>query len=285
MKNFLKISLTTLGTLVLLGTSSIAATGTVNAPSGLVLRQEASKTSNPLATVDDKAKVEVIEESGEWYKVKYNSQEGYLFAEYVDVEEEITKPEEVTEENIEQTEQSSNSTQSNNNLKVYSMPLLTSTVIDEIQKESEITIIKQITNWTYVSSGDTQGWVRTYAISGTVVEEIPEEKTEITEQTEENQTEEPVKQEEPKQEETENTHATANEEQQEHETTVKRGTINVNSAIIRKEATKNSDVVETLTFGTSFEITAETEEWYKIKYTSVSGQVYEGYIFKDLVSI
>ena len=58
MLNWKKIFVTTLGTLSVLGTTVFAATGVVNAPSGLVLRETASKGGNPLATVPDKAQVE-----------------------------------------------------------------------------------------------------------------------------------------------------------------------------------------------------------------------------------
>lgn len=54
MKNLKKLCVTAIGTLGILGTTVFAATGIVNAPSGLVLRQEASTSSAPLATVPDK---------------------------------------------------------------------------------------------------------------------------------------------------------------------------------------------------------------------------------------
>lgn len=87
------ISLLILVITLVFGSAVVAVTGTVNAPSGLVLRSEASKTGAPLATVPDKTEVEVVEESGEWYKVRINGQEGYLFKEYVVNVPEIQEPE------------------------------------------------------------------------------------------------------------------------------------------------------------------------------------------------
>ena len=98
MLNWKKIFVTTLGTLSVLGTTVFAATGVVNAPSGLVLRETASKGGNPLATVPDKAQVEIVEEDGEWYKAKVNEQTGYLFAEFVNKTETTEKPSEPTTE-------------------------------------------------------------------------------------------------------------------------------------------------------------------------------------------
>ena len=86
------ISILILSTLILLGTTSFAKTGTVNAPNGLVLRNEASKSAKPITTVYDNAKVEILEQSGEWYKVKYGEQEGYVAKRLVvdKIEEAIT---------------------------------------------------------------------------------------------------------------------------------------------------------------------------------------------------
>ena len=101
MKNLKRISIIILVMLSILTINSLATTGTVNAPNGLILREEASKLGGIITTVSDKSKVEIIEKSGEWYKVKYGSYEGYLFAEYVVAEEEVKeepKPETVTSE-------------------------------------------------------------------------------------------------------------------------------------------------------------------------------------------
>ena len=97
-----------LNCLIIIGTTCFAATGIVNAPNGLVLRKEAAKGADPITTVSDKANVEILEQNGEWYKVKYNGNEGYLFAEYVNKEEEKTEKEETKTESeeVEKQEQS-----------------------------------------------------------------------------------------------------------------------------------------------------------------------------------
>lgn len=294
MKNIIKISITAMGTLAVLGTSVLALTGTVNAPNGLVLREEASKTANPITTLDDKSEVDIIEKEGEWYKVTYNSQEGYLFAEYVDAKEDA----DVTEEQEQAPTDDTNNIQISNNLKVYNIPLITSTVIAEIDKQAEITIIKQITNWSYVSAGNIQGWVRTYGINNEVQTEIPTEPSgEVVTEPEEpvvpqdpseptvsEPEEEPPVTEEP--EEEVNYDEPSNSQQSETTSSATKGFVDVDSATVRKQATTDSEVVTYLIKGTSFKIKAETEEWYKIEYTDgITGTVYEGYIYKQLVSI
>ena len=66
MEKIKKLPIIIIMIIVMLTTVTLAVSGTVNAPSGLVLREEPSRTSNPITTVPDDATVEVIEESGEW---------------------------------------------------------------------------------------------------------------------------------------------------------------------------------------------------------------------------
>ena len=299
MKNLIKISITTLGTLAILGTSTLAVTGIVNAPSGLVLREDASKTANPITTVPDKAEVNIVEESGEWYKVTYASQEGYLFAEYVNATEKIEKPDQ-EQPAEEETSEDTDNIQTTNKLKVYNMPLITSTVINQIEPNAEIIIHKQIKNWSYVSAGEIQGWVRTYGIENEVQAAIPEEPKEeqenqspekpAEEQEDLEEQEKPVveetkKTEEQEPEDEEPSQKPTNNAQTETTASAAKGYVAVDSATVRKEPTTSSEVVTYLIKGTSFAIKAETEEWYKIEYTDIEDTVYSGYIYKPLVEI
>ena len=287
-----KICVTTLGTLSVLGTTVFAATGVVNAPSGLVLRETASKGGNPLATVPDKAQVEIVEEDGEWYKVKVNEQTGYLFAEFVNKTETTEKPSEPTTEQTsteQTTEENQGQTKTQNKIKVYNMPLITSTVVNEVEPNVEIKIEKQITNWSYITAGEVKGWVRTYGIQNkiktpTVEEPKTEEpqKPDVVEEPSQPTVTEPEKPAEP---ETPAENKPADNSSS-TETTVGnvKGFVAVDYANMRKQASTDSEIVTTLTKDTSFTITAETEEWYKVKFTSIDDVVYEGYIFKNLVT-
>lgn len=292
MLNWKKIFVTTLGTLSVLGTTVFAATGVVNAPSGLVLRETASKGGNPLATVPDKAQVEIVEEDGEWYKAKVNEQTGYLFAEFVNKIETTEKPSEPTTEQTsteQTTEENQGQTKTQNKIKVYNMPLITSTVVNEVEPNVEIKIEKQITNWSYITAGEVKGWVRTYGIqnkikTSTVEEPKTEEpqKPDVVEEPSQPTVTEPEKPAEP---ETPAENKPADNSSS-TETTVGnvKGFVAVDYANMRKQPSTDSEIVTTLTKDTSFTITAETEEWYKVKFTSIDDVVYEGYIFKNLVT-
>lgn len=283
--------------IIMLATVTLAVSGTVNAPSGLVLREEPSRTSDPITTVPDDAVVEVIEENEEWYRVTYNGQEGYLFAEYVEGVEEINTPSDNTQENPQDNTNNQNQTITNNSqiqneIKIYMMPLITSTPIGTITAEAQITIIKEITNWSYITDGTNEGWVRTYAINGaqtvpentqnsepeeTQPEEVPAEEQPTTEtptQPAEQPTTEP---------EENNSQEPETNDNQETTTTVTRGVVNVGAANVRQEASTSSAIVTTLTRDTDVDITAESGEWYRVRYTDIDGTIYEGYMLKTLL--
>ena len=274
MNKFRKFSIGIFGGIVLLSTTCFARTGIVNAPNGLVLRKEASKVAEPITTVSDDATVEILEENGEWYKVKYGAYEGYMFAEYVEAEEIEEAPEAIEPEGLEQTpevpqEPTKNeepvnnevtvypqNIQTNSNLKIYILPSVTSKVIMNTEIGKTLTINYELNEWVNVSYENTQGWVRKYFINNTV--SINDE-TSTEQNSENNQTDIP-----------ENTIV--------QET--KKGYIDVStSANLRDGASTNSNIIATLLRNTEVIIVGEEGDFYKVEY-----QNYKGYISKSLVS-
>ena len=293
MNKLKRISLITLCSIILFATVTFAKTGTVNAPSGLVLRKQASKTSDPITTVNDKAKVEILEESGEWYKVKYNGNEGYLFAEYVNAEKEEEKAEEPKQEEPsaepkeepeepkeepsakpeeEPKEEPETNSENNSNkeeskypqkqkvksdLKIYTIPSVTAKTIVSVKKDEEITVNYELNNWVNITYGKNTGWARKYFINN---ESKPvETKSDDTEN---------------KSSEDSKTNESTNVD------TNKKGYIDVSScANLRKEANTSSEIIDTLLRGAEVTIIGEEGDFYKIKYQDITG-----YISKSLVS-
>lgn len=276
MSNLKRVLSIALGGVVLFATTSLGRIGIVNAPNGLVLRETASKSANPITTISDDAKVEIIEESGEWYKVKYNDKEGYLFAEYVDAEKEEVKeePQESTEEQKEETknddtEKLENTANEQNqypqkqkaksDLKIYTIPSVTAKTLASVKKDEELTINYELNNWVNVTYGKNTGWARKYFVNN----------ENASAQTD-----------------TDNKEEATQEENKENETTVtkvidnKKGYVDVsNSANIREKASTSSNIITTLLRNTEVTITAEEGDFYKIQYQDITG-----YISKSLVS-
>lgn len=258
-----KISITTIAGLAILGTTVFGTTGKVyNTSQGLVLRAEAATTGAPLATVANDAEVEIIENLGQWYKVNASGKEGYLFAEYVQLQEEpqVTQ---TSEETIE-TEAPENNDNKKTKIatKVYIMPVITSSTIGEIPADVEVKTEKTLNNWSYISYENIKGWVRTHNINEEAVQtpEATEEESPVENQPE-TKPEEPTKPEK-------NTNLSFT-----------KGYINSSSVNVRKEPNTSSDIVTTLILNTGVSIIGQTEEWYKVTYGD-----YIGYIYKPLIS-
>lgn len=268
-----KFSICLVSGMVLLGTVSFARTGTVNAPNGLVLRETASKEANPIITVSDEETVEILEENGEWYKVKYGNYEGYMFAEYVEAEEVVEEapaeenteteeqaPETVVDESQETAQKYPQDVVLKSNVKIYLIPSITSKVIANAEASKEITVNYELNDWVNVTYNNIQGWVRKYYINLEVTNEQENTNTETT-TPEENTTES---------EEQNNTVTVEN----------KKGYIDVSvSANIRETASTSANIITTLTRNTGVTIIGEEGEFYKIKYQDITG-----YVAKSLVS-
>ncbi len=262
---------------LLIGVKSFATTGSVNAPNGLVLRERASKGANPITTVSDKETVEIEETLDEWYKVKYNSYEGYLYKEYVDVKEEKTTEKaqneqadtevETVEENIQEVVNVENSVYpqqatTNSTVKIYVLPSITATVLNLIDVNNTVTVTKTVNSWAYIKVDENiSGWVRKSLLN---ISDTITTNEETTSEEQENENKEEINKEEKNQTTYES----------------KKGYINANtSANVRSEASTSSSVLTTLTTNTEVTIVGEEGDWYKVTYGS-----YTGYISKALVS-
>ena len=258
MKKLEKISITAIASLAVLGTTVFGATGKVyNTSQGLVLRGEASKSGAPLATIANDAEVEIIEKTGEWYKVNANGKEGYLFAEYVEVQEESEEePTENTEQPVTNNQEIPDNT-TKQETKIYIVPVITSSVIGTIPEGTEVNTEKTLNNWAYVSFGEIRGWIRTASYNAAVVPEKPQEEApEVA--PEENPVETP---EAPQEQEnvqvpeqpTENTNLSFT-----------KGYINSESVNVRRGPSTDTEIVTNLILNTGVRIIAQTDEWYRL---------------------
>lgn len=265
MNKLKKVSVATIAGLAIFGTTVFGTTGKVyNTSQGLVLRGEASKTGAPLATIPNDKEFEIVEDLGEWYKVNVDGKEGYLFAEYVEVQNESSnetpEPEEpISEEPVDSIEVNSTKTET----KIYMLPVITSSTIGTIPANTELNVIKTLNNWAYVSYENLNGWIRTYNYNVETVEtEQPEEPTETDPE-----------------EEKPNTTVETNAPVENTDLSFTRGYINESSVNVRKEPSTSSEVITTLLLNTGVTISAQTDEWYKVTYGD-----YTGYVYKPLIS-
>ena len=229
------------------------------------LRETADEESKILVQLSLNDEVEVIQKAGNWYEVKTeNNVTGYLREDLVevsgDVEETQNAPEEnTTAENVENVEQEVNNETNTatrivkENTKLKIVPTINATDIIEVKQNEEVTIIETIGDWVCIETGATKGWIRADKLM------TVEEKAAID--AEAKAAEEAAKKEEEEKKSAKTMYANS-------------ATVNV-----RKEASKEAEIVEQIKLNTEVNVLSEENGWSKI---TVNGK--EGYIASNLLS-
>ena len=182
MKKSIVISLVAIIILFCTAIYTFASTGIVTTDT-LRLRKEASTEASIVALLSMNEKIEILEEKDGWYKVsaevKGKKVEGFVAAKYIEVEKtetpvknEIIQEEPTVEEEETNTEENKNEETENQEekilvktlpveTKIYITPLMSSIVLNTLTEEKRIEITSEVNGWSYITSGDTKGWVRT----------------------------------------------------------------------------------------------------------------------------
>lgn len=235
------------------------------------LRENADSNSKILELLSLNQEVEILEKSGEWYKVKANGITGYLKENLLNVKSEEKKQEVSTtnaeeqkepenkEEQVEskdgQEENKDNQTNKKfvkEDTKLKIVPIINATDIIEVKKEEEVTVIEVMNGWSCIETQNTKGWIRT--------EKLQDKKAE-----------------EPKQEETKPEETKPEEVKQEIKWKTKY--VSSESVNVRKEANTSAEIIAKVTLNTKLEVSTEENGWSKVK---VDGK--EGYISSALLS-
>ena len=229
------------------------------------LRETADEESKILVQLSLNDEVEVIQKTGNWYEVKTeNNVTGYLREDLVEVsgnvEETQNAPEEnTTAENVENVEQEANNETNTatrivkENTKLKIVPTINATDIIEVKQNEEVTIIETIGDWVCIETGTTKGWIRADKLM------TVEEKAAID--AEAKAAEEAAKKEE------------------EEKKSAKTMYVNSSTVNVRKEASKEAEIVEQIKLNTEVSVLSEENGWSKI---TVNGK--EGYIASNLLS-
>lgn len=272
------------------------------------LRQKASADSKILEQVSLNETVEVIEKSGEWYKVKYKSIEGYLRQDLITVNEDEKNTEsendkddlqeQTSTETVATPEQQTSDSQLEENtiteniqeqiqkddekkLGVYKVkeditikiiPLIQASDIEILKLNQNVDVVDIKNNWAYISSDNKQGWVILDKI------EYVESNTESTNKQEKNNNEEVEK---------ENNADTSTDDNSNNENNNQKAEVTINktqyvssSAVnLRKDPNTSSEVLTSLTQNTQVTVIEEVNGWSKVE---VNGK--QGYISTQLLS-
>lgn len=262
MKKSLKISIITIVLSTMISIPVFAKSGKVVNTDEVRFREKASATedSKVLDELSEGTIVEILDRTKGWYKVEYEGIVGYINANYLEEVEE-------TEQNTNNTIQDSSEDLENNEnipnnenidinaqvvykttekVDVKLMPLINSTNIFSLDKNTICNIVTTAGNWVYIENGSIKGWI--------LMQKIAESKT------------------------------TSNKDIEVRETTKlytssKKGYVNLDSINVRREPTTASELVAKLTLNTEVTILGEDGDWY---YVELNGE--NLYILKELLS-
>ncbi len=255
-----------LAVLFCINKTSFASTGTVNTELVRV-RESASTESNIVLNLKQDATVEVLEESGDWYKIKTGETTGYIHKNYLTVAEEPesesteqagqpndTDTEEVLEE--ESIEEQVIGNKLNQETSIYLLPALNSSKISTIQKDTEVKIVKTINNWSNVEIGNEKGWIPNQKLLTSNKETLEQEDT--SEEEEEISSEESSKKE-----------------------VNQKGYVNTESANLRDGPSTTNNAIAGLIKNEVLLVISEENDWYEVRLTDGTN----GYVSKSLVTL
>lgn len=294
MKKIKKIFILILIILYFLITTSVADTGKVNTQA-VRIRESADINSNILTNIYLNDEVEILENNGEWCKVRYNNTEGYVKTEFLEIEgdsntsnnsntavitqenqtetnneniQDQNNVNQVTQDNVNET---NNTVQNNTSQTQYvltaqtnmrTMPNIISNIVVVLEQGKQVTTIVEFNNWIKVTDGSNIGWVPKVKL---LAQEQVSSTNEVPNNAEEGDTQENVTEETNQVEEENNIN--------------KPGIVTVETANVRESASTSATIIGFLDYNDTVTITKEEGDWYYVE-----GEEISGYVSKNLIS-
>ena len=250
-------------------TTTTTQSGTIKVSGALNVRSGAGTSYSVIGSLSNGAKVEIVETSGSWYKIKYGSGYGYVSKDYVTVSSSSNS----NSSNSGSTSNSGNTSNSGSStttttqsgtikvsgaLNVRSGAGTSYSVIGSLSNGAKVEIVETSGSWYKIKYGSGYGYVS---------------KDYVTVSSSSNSN-------------SSNSGSTSNSGNTSNSgssttTTTQSGTIKVSGALnVRSGAGTSYSVIGSLSNGAKVEIVETSGSWYKIKY----GSGY-GYVSKDYVTV
>jgi hypothetical protein len=245
---------------IVLAKSGTTTTDSVN------LRNKPLTSSDVIKSLSKNESLEVLEESGDFYKVLYKGRVGYVSKKFVSVAGESASTNTVETTN---TTSSTNTTTSTTNVTttteatttavnsdnsnlaigsyklsadsdVYVLPVLYALKNGSLKKGDTVNIITVTPNWVYISNNNISGWVFKTSIEGA-------EKTTTT-----------------------TTEATT--------TTENVVTVNTDAVNIREKPSTSSDILGSVGKGRKLEVISKSGDWTQVQFNKVKGYILSKFV-------
>ena len=252
----------------------------------LNLREEPSTESDIVALISIGEECKLISEEGDWYEVKYGEYTGYISKEYAEKTGTTTEnnPETNTTENNSDNNTNENTTTENNTTEstntqtttsttilkgkvtegtgIRIVPLISSSILENIKVGTEITVIEQINNWVYIQTSTVSGWIRSNFIE---IEEAQNNKNNNTNNNADDNKDNNAD---------DNSNSTDTTDF-ETRTMYTKDYVNIRST----PSTDSENIIMVVEENTALEVIGEEGDWYKVN-TSEG----EAYVSKDVLS-
>ena len=275
---------------------SFANAGTLKDTDFLNVRESPSTSSNIVTVLPKDASFEITGEEGDWYKIKYQDYTGYVSKQYVSINENVVNT------NIPPRANSNGII--NKNSKLYILPLLNSTVIENINPNTEILVVSITGKWAYIQTDTNSGWIFTDNINGTdetniattnnseTNDNINNSNSDINNSVSNNNeldnnsvvnnndanNSNSTNDENNTSNENNNSNNTQNENNSNYPKTMY---VNVDAVYIRSQATTSSNIVASVGLNTPVTVNGEEGEWYKVNVTDGSGYMMKKYLSEN----
>ena len=266
--------------------------GIVNVSSYLNIRSSASTHSKVIGSVRRNDKVDIIEQTGSWYKINYKGKTGYVSADYVK-KVNNTKTTQPAKAKPQQKSQNNSKTNTNSKsqskaqpkiesqnttaqgivvnitsyLNVRSNASTSSKVLGKVYKNDKVDIIGQTGSWYKINYKGKTGYVsKDYVTKGVTSTKAQPTKTKN------------------------NTAKTTTTKAETKSNTITQkviaqGTVHVSSYLnVRSSASTSGKVLGKVYKNDKVDIIGQTGSWYKINYKGKTGYVSKDYVTKDSTS-
>ena len=268
--NKIKILLIIVVLFIVSSTIVLAKSGTTTTDS-VNLRNKPSTSSDVIKSLSKNESLEILEESGDFYKVLYKGRVGYVSKKFVSVAGESASTNTVETTN---TTSSTNTTTSTTNVTktteatttvansdnsnlaigsyklsadsdVYALPVLYALKNGSLKKGDTVNVITITANWVYISNNNISGWVFKTSIEGA-------EKTTTTGTT------------------TTTTEATT--------TTENVVIVNTDAVNVREKPSTSSDILGSVGKGRKLEVISKSGDWTQVQFNKVKGYVLSKFV-------
>ena len=235
---------------IVLAKSGTTTTDSVN------LRNKPSTSSDVIKSLSKNESLEILEESGDFYKVLYKGRVGYISKKFVSVAGESASTNTVETTNTTSSTNTTTSTTNaansdNSNLAigsyklsadsdVYVLPVLYALKNGSLKKGDTVNVITVTPNWVYISNNNISGWVFKTSIEGA-------EKTTTT-----------------------TTEATT--------TTENVVTVNTDAVNIREKPSTSSDILGSVGKGRKLEVISKSGDWTQVQFNKVKGYILSKFV-------